>query len=31
MTAAASNAQPPAESRWRAESRREQVSREPER
>ena len=30
-TAAASNAQPPAESRWRAESRREQVSREPER
>ena len=30
-TAAASNAQPPTESRWRAESRREQVSREPER
>ena len=28
---AASTAQPPAESRWRAESRREQVSREPER
>ncbi|MGA7556758.1 MAG: acetyl-CoA carboxylase biotin carboxylase subunit [Candidatus Acidiferrales bacterium] len=31
VTAAASSAQPPAESRWRAESRRERVSREPER